>query len=82
MRQAGTNLVTVTGTGGVTLAGQSLDVSLASLQAINIPPILRVYMNYRNPDQRGVIFPLPTTPNNSSNATSHHDDGVHCSHRR
>jgi len=67
-RQAGTNLVT---SGSTTiLAGQSLDVSLTSPNAINIPPILRVYMNYRNPDQRGVIFPLPTTPNNSPNATT------------
>lgn len=66
LRQAGTNLVT----GAVTLSGQSLDVSLASLNAINIPPVLRVYMNYRNSDQRGIIFPLPTTPNNSPNATN------------
>jgi len=66
VRQAGTNLVT----GAATLSGQSLDVSLTSPNAINIPPILRVYMNYRNPDQRGVIFPLPTTPNNSPGATT------------
>ena len=65
-RQAGTNLVT----GAVTLSGQSLDVSLISRNAVNIPPILRVYMNFRNPDQRGVIFPLPTTPNNSPAATT------------
>ncbi len=70
-RQAGTNLVITTATVGTgILFGQSLDVSLASPNAINIPPILRVYMNYRNPDQRGIIFPLPTTPNNSPNATA------------
>ena len=64
VRQAGTNLTT----GAATLQGQSLDVTLASPDAINIPPTIRVYMNYRNPDQRGVIFPLPVMPNNSPNA--------------
>jgi YVTN family beta-propeller protein len=68
-RQAGTNLAVITGTGAVNLLGQALDVALASLEAINIPPILRVYMNNRNKDQRGVIFPIPTTPNNSPTAT-------------
>lgn len=63
VRQAGTNLTT----GLATLQGQSLDVTLASPDAINIPPTIRVYMNYRNPDQRGVIFPVPVTPNNSPN---------------
>jgi YVTN family beta-propeller protein len=65
VRQAGTNLVT----GAVTLSGQSLDVSLSAPQAINLPPVIRVYMNFRNPDQRGEIFPLPTIPNNSPNFT-------------
>ena len=67
-RLAGTNLASIT-TPGVSLLGQSLDVTLASAEAINIPPVIRVYMNYRNPDQRGVIFPVPTTPNNSPIAT-------------
>jgi len=66
VRQNGTNLVT----GGATLSGQSLDVSLVSQNAINLPPVLRVYMNQRSSAQRGVIFPLPTTPNNSSAATT------------
>jgi len=68
-RQAGTNLAVITGPGAANLQGQSLDISLASVEAINIPPVIRVYMNYRNADQRGVIFPVPTTPNNSSIAT-------------
>ena len=66
VRQAGTNLVT----GATTLQGQPLDVTLASIEAINIPPVIRVYMNYRSIDQRGTIFPIPTIPNNSANATS------------
>ncbi|HZL57049.1 MAG TPA: hypothetical protein VFC21_08215, partial [Bryobacteraceae bacterium] len=67
-RLPGTNLVTST-TGGVTLSGQSLDILMASPEAINIPPTIRVYMNYRQSDQRGVVFPIPVTPNNSPNAT-------------
>jgi hypothetical protein len=65
VRQAGTNLVT----GAATLSGQPLDVALVSHEAINLPPVLRVQMNQRTPDQRGVVFPVPTTPNNSSFAT-------------
>ena len=61
VRQAGTNLTT----GSSVLQGSAFNVSLASLEAINIPNNIRVYMNYRNPDQRGVIYPVPTTPNNS-----------------
>ena len=62
-RQAGTNLIVIAG--GASQQGQPFDVTLASNDAINIPPVIRVYMNYRNADQRGVIFPVPTTPNNS-----------------
>lgn len=69
-RQAGTNLAVITGAGAVSLQGQPFDVSIASNQAINIPPVIRIYMNTRNADQRGVIFPVPTTPNNSPTATS------------
>ncbi len=65
-RLAGTNLVT----GSATLSGQSLDVAITSPNAINYPPVIRVYMNYRNPDQRGVIYPVPVTPNNSPNVTT------------
>ena len=64
IRQAGTNL----STGGATLSGLPFDVTLASQEAINIPPTIRVYMNYRQNDQRGVIYPIPSTPNNSPNA--------------
>ena len=61
VRQGGTNLTT----GTQTLQGSALNVTLASLEAINIPNNIRVFMNYRNADQRGVIYPVPTTPNNS-----------------
>jgi YVTN family beta-propeller protein len=65
-RLAGTNLVTGT---GATLSGQSLDLAITAPQAINIPPVIRVYMNYRQSDQRGLIYPIPVTPNNSPNVT-------------
>jgi DNA-binding beta-propeller fold protein YncE len=61
-RQAGTNLWSG-GTGVTAVSGTPLTVTLASAQAINLPSVIRVYMNYRQSDQRGVIFPLPTTPN-------------------
>jgi len=67
-RLPGTNLVSSTTT-GVTLSGQSLDIQLASPEAVNVTPPIRVYMNYRQSDQRGIIFPVPVTPNNSPNAT-------------
>src|SRR5262249_27773999 len=60
-RLPGTNLVTT----GQVLQGGALHVTLASVEAINIPNTIRVFMNYRNADQRGVVYPVPTTPNNS-----------------
>ncbi len=54
-RQPGTNL----STGAQTMTGFAINVNLASLEAINIPPTIKVYMNYRQPDQRGVIYPVP-----------------------
>ncbi len=62
-RYPGTNLWSGAGTSN----GAPFNVTLSSAQAINIPPVIRVYMNYRQPDQRGVIFPLPTTPNTNPN---------------
>jgi YVTN family beta-propeller protein len=62
-RRAGTNIWTNAGT----QAGQPFLINLASAEAINLIPTIKVYMNYRLPDQRGMIFPLPTTPNNNPN---------------
>jgi YVTN family beta-propeller protein len=61
VRQPGTNLFTVAGGGG----GTPLNITLASQQAINFPNTIRVYMNYRQPDQRGVIYPRPVSLNNA-----------------
>jgi len=66
VRQAGTNIWTAAGTS----QGVPLNVTLSSPEAINIPNMIRVYMNYRQPDQRGVIYPIPTVPNNSPAGTT------------
>jgi YVTN family beta-propeller protein len=57
-RQYGTNLYS----GGATNSGTALSVNLSSADAINIPPTIKVYMNLRQPDQRGVVYPVQTVP--------------------
>ena len=64
-RQAGTNL----SSGGQVLQGAPLDVNISSNEAINLPNTIRIYMNVRDADQRGIIYPIPTVPNNSPVAT-------------
>ena len=59
VRQPGTNLWT----GAGTQQGTAINVTLSSPEAINIPPTIRLYMNYRGSDQRGMIFPIPSGPN-------------------
>lgn len=66
VRQGGTNIWTGAGTS----QGVPLNVTLSSPEAINIPNMIRVYMNYRQSDQRGVIYPVPTMPNNSPAGTT------------
>lgn len=53
-RQPGTNLYAGN-------SGSAVNVNLVSPEAINIPNTIRVYMNYREADQRGVIYPVPST---------------------
>ncbi|MBI4905566.1 MAG: hypothetical protein HY820_18180 [Acidobacteria bacterium] len=55
-RQYGTNLYT----GSVTNAGTALTLNLSSPNAINIPNTIRVFMNVRQSDQRGVVYPVVT----------------------
>ncbi|MFN7542873.1 MAG: YncE family protein, partial [Acidobacteriota bacterium] len=43
--------------------GGAVVINLSSLEAINIPNSIRVFMNYRLNDQRGLIFPVPTLAN-------------------
>jgi DNA-binding beta-propeller fold protein YncE len=67
VRQPGTNIWTGVGT---PQQGTPVNLTLSSPEAINIPNIIRVYMNYRLSDQRGVIYPVPTTLNNNPSGTS------------
>jgi DNA-binding beta-propeller fold protein YncE len=59
VRQAGTNLYT----GAATNQGGIVSVQVVAPEAINLPNVIRVYMNFRESTQRGLIFPIPTTPN-------------------
>ena len=61
-RQPGTNLYS----GAVSNSGTAVNLNLASNEAINIPPTIRIFMNYRQSDQRGLIYPVATAPNSSS----------------
>jgi DNA-binding beta-propeller fold protein YncE len=54
-RQPGTNLYS----GSASNSGTPLSVNLSSPNAINIPNTILVYMNYRQTDQRGVVYPVP-----------------------
>ena len=65
VRQPGTNIWTGAGTS----SGTPMNITLSSPEAINIPNTIRVYMNYRQSDQRGVIYPVPTTLNNNPGGT-------------
>jgi YVTN family beta-propeller protein len=69
-RYGGTNLWTGTATTYGTQSGTALNVTFTSSDAVNVPNTVRVYMNYRLSDQRGVIYPIPTTPNSSSGGTT------------
>ncbi len=71
VRQPGTNIWT----GAGTQQGTPVNLTLASPEAINIPNTIRVYMNYRLSDQRGVIYPVPTTLNNSAAGTAGNTSG-------
>jgi DNA-binding beta-propeller fold protein YncE len=66
-RVPGTNLYSG-GTGGSTNLGTVISLQLVSSNAINVPPTIRVYMNYRDSTMRGQIFPIPTVPNTSVTA--------------
>lgn len=55
-RLAGTNLYSGNN-------GSPVLVTVASPEAINLPNVIMVYMNYRQTDQRGQVFPIPTSPN-------------------
>jgi DNA-binding beta-propeller fold protein YncE len=63
IRTPGTNLYTG---GGSSNTGAAVNIQLVSPEAINVPPTIRVYMNYRDSTMRGVIYPVPTAVNSTS----------------
>ncbi|PWT99661.1 MAG: hypothetical protein C5B51_26650 [Terriglobia bacterium] len=65
IRTPGTNLYTG---GGSNNQGNAVNVSLVSSNAINIPPSIRVFMNYRDSTMRGIVYPIPTAPNSTAAA--------------
>ncbi len=65
VRQAGTNLYT----GGANNQGTPVNIFLSSPEAINLPPVIRLFMNYRQSDQRGLVFPIPTSLQNNGLVT-------------
>ena len=64
-RTPGTNLYSG-GSGGSTVLGTVVTMQLVSPNAINVPPTIRIYMNYRDSTMRGEVYPIPTVPNTSS----------------
>jgi DNA-binding beta-propeller fold protein YncE len=60
IRTPGTNLYTG---GGTNNAGTAVNLQLVSPNAINVPPTIRVYMNYRDTSMRGIVYPVATVPN-------------------
>jgi YVTN family beta-propeller protein len=71
VRQPGTNIWT----GAGTQQGTPFNVLLSSPDAINVPNTIRVYMNYRQSDQRGVVYPVQTTLNNNPGGTAGNTSG-------
>jgi DNA-binding beta-propeller fold protein YncE len=72
VRVPGTNLYSGAGTD----SGTPVSIQLVSSNAINVPPAILVYMNYRDSTMRGLIYPLPTVPNSTVTANAGHADIV------
>lgn len=77
IRTPGTNLYTGSGASNT---GSVVNIQLVSPNAINVPPTIRVFMNYRDSTMRGLIYPIPTVPNSSAlgiaTATSNAYEGL------
>ena len=58
-RVPGTNLVFRRHGRDQPILGTVINMQLVSPNAINVPPTIRVYMNYRDSTMRGQIYPIP-----------------------
>ncbi|MBV9742381.1 MAG: hypothetical protein JO099_01345, partial [Acidobacteriia bacterium] len=63
IRTAGTNLYTGQGASNT---GAPVKIQLVSPNAINVPPTIEVFMNYRDATMSGLIYPLATVPNSTT----------------
>jgi len=63
VRTPGTNLYTGASSSNT---GAAVNVQLVSPNAVNVPPTIRVFMNYRDSTMRGVVYPIPTAPNSTA----------------
>ena len=59
IRTPGTNLYTGAGSNNT---GAAVNIQLVSPNAINVPPVIRVFMNYRDSTMRGLIYPSRRFP--------------------
>ena len=66
-RRPGTNYFTGSQFGNAT----PINVVLNSREAVNFPNVIRVYMNFREADQRGIIHPVATTLSSVTNPAAH-----------
>ena len=65
IRTPGTNLYTGASANNT---GAAVNLQLVSPNAINVPPTIRVFMNYRDSTMRGQVYPIPTVPNSTAAA--------------
>ena len=66
-RRPGTNYFTGSQFGNAT----PINVVLNSREAVNFPNVIRVYMNFREADQRGIIHPVATTVSSVTNPAAY-----------
>ncbi len=62
-RAQGTNLYSGgTGTAAATNTGAAINIQLVSPNAINVPPLIRVFLNNRDSTTRGQVYKVDTVP--------------------
>lgn len=70
IRTPGTNLYTASPqtSPATSNTGSAVNIALVSPTAINVPPNIQVFMNYRDSTMQGVIYPVSTVPNSTATA--------------